>query len=483
MTDIRTSNRITLGLAVVVGAGILVLVNWLGARHYRRMDWTSAGLYSLSEKSLKVLKELKKPVTATVFMTEGSATFAETQEILKRYRAASPLLSVETLDPTRNRARAEALVKEFGVSRPSVVFKCEDRKKFVTEDQLAEMDFSRARLGGEPTVKAFKGEQEFTSAILSVTQSRTPKVVFTTGHGERQSAARSRDSVERVAEMLRQDNCKVDDWSSLGSASVPEGTDLVVVAGPRTAFTEPEREALSRFLDAGGRAVLMLDAEFAPGPGAALADTGLKPLLEARGVVLDDDVVVDPKSALPMMGPETIFTRTFRAHPVTRLLQGQGLAVVFPLARSVRAAEKPPQGVTVTTLVETSADGWGETNLKNLETKVEKDDKDIKGPVSLAVAVEAAGTGEKKLRMIVVGDVDFASNGGVANAANLYFVTSIVNWLLERDALISIPPKSTDQVAVTLARGDIAQITLFVLAVLPLAGVGLGLAVWLKRRS
>jgi len=61
-------------------------------------------------------------------------------------------------------------------------------------------------------------------------------------------------------------------------------------------------------------------------------------------------------------------------------------------------------------------------------------------------------------------------------------VTSAANWLLEREALISSPPKSTEQVAVSLSRGDIGRLALFVLLVLPAAAIGLGIVVWLKRR-
>src|SRR5205085_8753932 len=128
---------------------------------------------------------------------------AETHELLKRYKAVSSLITVEILDATRNRARAEALVKEFGVRNDTVVFKSGDKKKYVTSDQLAELDFTRARMGGEPSIKAFKGEQEFTSALLSVTQTKTPKVVFTSGHGERKSDSRQRDGFFAVAEPLR----------------------------------------------------------------------------------------------------------------------------------------------------------------------------------------------------------------------------------------------------------------------------------------
>jgi len=142
--------------------------------------------------------------------------------------------------------------------------------------------------------------------------------------------------------------------------------------------------------------------------------------------------------------------------------------------------EPAPKDVSVTVLAETSAEGWGETNLADLETRVAKDEKDVAGPVPLAVAAESAT--EKKARLVVVGDADFASSGGIANAANLYLLSSAVNWLLERESLISIPPKSTDQVSVSLSRGDVGRITLLVLLVLPIAAIALGLAVWLRRR-
>src|SRR5258706_10947025 len=115
MNGNRNVYRLTFGASIVIGLGILVLLNWLGARHYRRFDWTKSGLYTLSDKTVKVLKELKTPVSVVVFMTEGSPLHAETQELLRRYKAKSSLISVESLDPVRNRARAEALVKEFAI--------------------------------------------------------------------------------------------------------------------------------------------------------------------------------------------------------------------------------------------------------------------------------------------------------------------------------------------------------------------------------
>jgi hypothetical protein len=494
----RSTYRATLAISILLGLGILVLVNYIGSRRYARFDWTTTGRYSLSDKTVNVLKDLQTPVQITVFMTAGTPLYPEVDELLKRYRAKSPMLTVETLDPTRNPARAKAFVEEMGLRNLAVVFRAGDKKKIVTEDRVVEYDYTRARMGGDPSVKSFRGEQEFTSAILAVTQGKTPKVLFTSGHGERAfDAARTREGFFEVAESLRADNCVVEAWASLGAAAVPEGTDLVIVAGPRSPFTEAERDVLQKYIAAGGRALLFLDVEFSPGTGGTLSDFGLGPLLSSMGLTLDSDVVVDPKNALPMMGAETVFAKSYRAHPVTKLLTG--MPVVFPLARSVSVAKAPVPGWKTTPLVETSADGWGETNLRDLEKsgQPKKDDKDVAGPVSLAAAVEqdeppgAAAEGgakpaeapKKKGRVVVFGDADWASNAGIANAANRLLLSSAANWALERESLVAIPPKSADRVAVTLTRRDIGQVAFVVMLLLPLAAVAMGIAIWARRRK
>ncbi|MBK9088393.1 MAG: Gldg family protein [Holophagales bacterium] len=150
MSDGKTVSRINLAVAVLLGVGILGLVNWIGARHYRRFDWTSSGLYTLSEKSTQVLKALRQPVAVTVFMTEGSPLYAETQELLRRYQAATPLLKVETLNPERNPARAQAFLKETGVMQLSVVFRAGRRRRPSPSSSSPSSISSAPRWGASP---------------------------------------------------------------------------------------------------------------------------------------------------------------------------------------------------------------------------------------------------------------------------------------------------------------------------------------------
>src|SRR5262249_60870551 len=108
----------------------------LSSRHWVRADWTKAKIYSLSETTKKILANLKKPVRVTVFMTRGSRLFAPVREVLSRYKELSPNIQVEELDPERNPARAEQLVKEFGIRQSTVVFRSGAQRKTDEDDKL-----------------------------------------------------------------------------------------------------------------------------------------------------------------------------------------------------------------------------------------------------------------------------------------------------------------------------------------------------------
>jgi ABC-type uncharacterized transport system involved in gliding motility auxiliary subunit len=473
--------------AIALAAAILVGVNWLGSRHWVRGDWTKTHLYSLSETTRKLVGGLKKPVRVTVFMDRDSRLYTPVSEILSRYRALSPKIEIEELDPKRNPARAEALVREFGIRQSTVVFRSGDRKKYVEEDKLADYDYSGMQTGrGAPEMKAFKGEEAFTSAILAVTEDKTPHVYLSSGHGEAslESSERGRGLAD-AKQLLERDNLSVAKWESLGKDAIPADADAVVVAGPRTAFLEPEAGALTKYVSAGGHVFLMLDPVL-PVAGSPPADFGLGKLLAANGVKLGNDIVIDPANALPLVGAETVFANHYGSHPIVRSLSEAGLPVILPLARSVSKSDPVPVGTTVTTLIETSPEGWGETSLANLEEQVKKDPQDTPGPVSLAVAV---GPGEeekapsRKGRLVVVGNSRFAAGEGLSNSGNANLFLNSIHWLTGAEKQIGIAPKTLEQASLALTRAQVRRIGLFAVLGLPALAVVLGVWVWYRRRD
>ena len=472
---------------ILLAAAALVGVNYLALRHWKRFDWTRTQIYSLSDTTTKILDGLKKPVQVTVFMVPGrSRLLPEVKELLSRYQARSPKIEVEYLDPQRNLARAEALVKESGVRENTVVFRCGDRKKYVEEDKLADFDYAGAGMGGSPSVKAFKAEEAFTSAILSVTEDRQPKVYFSKGHGEAaiDSGERARGFVD-AKQILERSNMTVGTWDSLGKDNLPADADLVVVAGPRTAFLEPEAGALEKYLAGGGCALLLLDP-ILPGAGAPPLDLGFGGLLGKYGIKLGNDLVVDPANALPMVGAETVLANRYGSSPIVSGLAAEALPVILPLARSVTKAEKPPEGLAETMLVETSPDGWGETDLKNLDAGIKKEAGDTPGPVSLAVALGPADPKKadaKAPRLVIVGNSRFAANGAIQNGANGMLFANAAHWLAGSEKQVGIAPKSPAQTSLTLTDAQVRRIGWSAIVGLPALAVLLGIWVWYRRRD
>ncbi len=363
------------------------MVNWLGGRHYLSADWTSSKMYSLSDKTRSILSDLEEEIRVVVFMTPASPLYDQVLELLDRYAAASDKVKVEYIDPDQEPLRTKQLAEQFGISvANTVVFSYGDRNKYVTSDQMAEYDYAAVQYGQAPTMSAFKGEEQFTSAILSLVAPDVPKVYFVTGHGEASLAsagggAQSDRSLAVLAEALKRENIEAVDTVLL-SGEVPADADVLAIVGPTRPFTEPELAALEAFVDRGGRLLVCLDPLIEP--AGTMRATRLEGFLATHGIRVNDDLVVDPSRKLPFYDLSAVYLTDFPSHPVVQGLEG--IAVLFSVSRSLTAEGAAAPVV----IVETSAEGWGERNLGQLLAgqPVARDDDDTPGPAAVGVVVE-----------------------------------------------------------------------------------------------
>jgi gliding motility-associatede transport system auxiliary component len=473
----------TLSAGVLLLAALLVIVNYFGWKYYKRFDWTRSHLYSLSEKTLNVLKGLNRDVDFIVFLSpdQQRELYQPTTEVLQRYGSASRRVHVRIVDPEKKPIEAQQLVQKYGVTTTGVVVASGNDKRVIDSNDLAELDFRSMQEAGRPQMTGYKGEQLFTSAILQLSEGRKPKILFTTGHGERALDDQSGRGFAGAQQILGRDNFDLSEWASLGKNVVPSGTDLLVIGGPSGSFVQPELDAFAAYLNNGGRILVLLDPTLGPAAGAGLASTGLDGWLARFGVKVGQNIVVDPSNPLPFFGPETIFTKDYGDHPITKALAQGNFSVLLSVVRSIGAGNAP--GIKLTELLRTSAEGWGETDLAHLD-KVGRDAQDLPGPVPLGVVAESESTapGKRPMRLVVFGDSDFGANQLLqANQANAVLLSNILNWLVERESLLGIPPKKTEQVKLTLTGDEIRRIWLLA-ALLPILSVVLGVGVFYRRR-
>jgi ABC-type uncharacterized transport system involved in gliding motility auxiliary subunit len=145
-------------------------------------------------------------------------------------------------------------------------------------------------------------------------------------------------------------------------------------------------------------------------------------------------------------------------------------------------ASAPAEGVSVEPLIETSEASWGESDLTS--NRVGFDEKvDVKGPVAIA-AVASRDAGEnKKSRLIVFGDSDFAMNRYFHEQANGDLFTNTVRWLVQDESFIAIAVKNPEDRPITMTESQVRLVGIIVMLLFPGAIIVAGVFVWARRRK
>ncbi|MDO8795675.1 MAG: Gldg family protein [Vicinamibacterales bacterium] len=460
--------------SVIVVLGILIAVNYIGARENKRWDLTANKAFSLSEQTRNVLTKLDAPLQVMVFAQEPD--FPRYQDKLKEYEYVSKQVKAEYLDPDKKPTIAKQnQVQQYG----TIVFNYKGRSERVTSD----------------------AEQDITNGIIKVVTGQQKKVYFVQGHGERDTTSSERDGYNAIAGALGGENYTVDKLVLAQAGSVPDDAAVVIVAGPKTDFFPPEIAALRKYLDKAGKLLLELDP---PNEADSPQATNLIALAHDWGMDIGNDIVVDASGMGRLIGTDASVpvVGTYGSHPITEHFS---FVTAFPLARSVTPVMGGVNGHTSRPFAQTSAQSWAEADVKDMlatgKVTLDESKGDKKGPVTIAAAASAAsaastspgapGSGSNPLdpeapkpetRVAVVGDSDFAANAGLGIQGNRDLFMNTVGWLSQQENLIAIRPKNPEDRRITLTATQQSNITLLALLVIPACIFGSGVYAWSRRR-
>ena len=466
--------RANVVVAIGLGLAIFGMANVLSWRHYERFNWSRRPFARLSDASRRQLEAVAQDVRFVALLRPSHAAYRATEALLREYAAQASNVAVEFVDPDRDRARTEQLMAQYGwTGGEGVAVAIGGRNQIVPADDLVEYDAPAAP--DDPPRRTFRGEALFGRAIQALTQDARPVACFLQGHGERApDDFDRRTGYSRIAAHLRNANLDVERLDLGETKTVPNRCAVLIVAGPAKEFAPFEIALLRDYLNRKGRLLLLLDAR---------TQTGLEPLLRDWGVELGDDVVVD--EARTLSGRE-LHVSAYPAHAVTAPLQN--LASVFFLPRSVRVRDSEPGAdkPIVAPLATCTASGWAEFDPDDPAPQFDPQ-VDLPGPLPVAVAVERGPVPGvhvqiRPTRLVVVGDSDFASNGGLMGA-NADFFLNAVRWLLECESGFAAVPAAFEEIRLVLDARQLRQLLWFAGGVLPGCVAALGLwAVWRRRR-
>ena len=438
---------------IIVILAILVVANFLANRYNKSLDATANKRFSLSDQTKKIVHDLKQDVTIQYF--DRPSGMQAGKDLLGRYSNLSPKVKVEYVDLMKKPQLARAAnVSREGEAIVEIGAKKEEAKTFDEEGVTGAM--IRALKGGDRNVCTAAGSGEHRI------DDTTPE-----GLGDFKTA-------------VEKDNYKVKSFSLLEKAEVPADCTVAVFAGPSGDYIQPAVDAIKKYVEGGGRALIALDPPLKLGRKEIGENQALLDLLTSWGVTVNKDLILDenPVAQLVGLGPEVPVVMNYESHPIVNDLSGT--ATGFPISRSLDI--KNGDKTTVTKLFQTSKNSFATTNLSSAEIRIDPN-KDKKGPFTLAAAgTYNTGKENNQGRFVVVGNSRWASNYFLRFNGNKNLLLNMLNWLSSDEDLISIRPKEQEDRRISLTRAQFLTVRAVSQFMLPLIVVIGGVMVWLKRR-
>lgn len=449
-------------LMIVALIGILVLLNYIVARlpiEARQRDLSEGSVNTLPQEAIDAMKAAPGPVRAIGFYTSRLASSQESTRLtLEKFRAVDPdKLSYVFVDPETNPVRA----REYGVSRDGTLF---------------------LESGAQREEIRLVSEAEIASALVRFAQPDQRVIYVTTGRGEKglEAGQQQETSMSVVVDLLKKQNYDVRPLNLQLTDTVPSDARALIVAGPQQPLPQADVDKIAQYLTRERASLVALFDPTAQTQGANA--TGPDPLADylsaSWGVTVRDDVVIDFARSIQGQ-PLWIVANRYGSSPITDRLQN--FATFFPIVRSLEYTTTLP-GLVTSMLVETSGQAWGETDIASLNNPSgpTPDAGDATGPLVMGVAVENTQT---KVRVVVFGDSDFASDAFANEFANSSLFVNSVNWATQDDTLINLtqrtPPSRSLRAIDALTGNMILFVTVLAMPALVLVAGGL---VWFQRR-
>jgi len=464
------------GAVIAAAIAIAVLASTALILHDLHIDLTREKVYTPSSQAMTVVDRLQQPVRLTYFYNGQDANGRRMRDVLDVMGKRNALLEVRTVDPDRQ----PAIARTYGVQMSNAaILEAEGRKVVVQTTDEAEVAIGIQRVLREKviTVCFLEGHNELPmdnfefhthleGAAGHSHDDASSKIIQTTGHG-----------IGRLRRALEAQGYETRKVILATASSVPAQCQVLLIANPRTTFLPAESAALEAYLQRGGSLFAMFDLGF-------VLEPRLAELIEKLGVRVLQEAVVDPLSHYAKDQEMVAVTPDDRI-PMTRNLS----MTFFPGVRPLQAVQPAP-GVNVAPLFSSSRDSYtrsvepaGIREVGNSERARASSRPSEPGPRLLVVAAEGQlPGGAAKLRAVIVGDGDFASNSFLPHVSNGDFAMTVVRWLVREERATAVTTRIPVPPMILLSDMQQSMMFLFVEVLLPLAVIALGVAVWWRRR-
>lgn len=441
-----------------------------------KLDASAIDILTLSDESKAIATSLISPVTMYLITQQGGEDIT-ILSLMERYADLNKNIKVEKVDPDTNPAFTSQYTTD-ALSLNSIIVDGEYRDYVIDYTEIYVTDYSNMTeedyynyiyYGIEPSgTPYFYGELMISSALDFVSAEQIPTAYYLTNHSEDAFS-------EAIQAYLTTDNIMTEELALLTVDAIPADASAIIINNPKTDLSVYEAEMLSAYLSSGGNMILITDFRYYTETNMP----NLASLAAMMGMRSEDGILVEanrnnyntyPTYLLPIMGStgpatqlETTGFYTFITNAHGIVLTGEGSAQASPLLSTTTASYVKKAGQNLTTY--------------------EKEDGDVEGSFAVAASSTlAVSGGESKFvwfssPAIISDQWDYYVNGG-----NSEIFLASVNWMCDKAVSLSILAKTMQVQALVIPEGATVLWSAVLTLVIPLAVLGGGFYVWLRRR-
>lgn len=432
---------------------------------WTRIDISTNSVFSLSDESRTLCESLDEDITLYYLAGAGEEDLA-VYELLQKYAELSPHLTLVEKDPVLYPTFASAY-DAADASLGSVIVGGGDKHSVVDAEDFYEQEFDYTDYSYSTT---FSGESALTTAIAYVASDETAVLYELTGHGE------SSPTASTFTSGLTRQNVSMQTLSLLTSDAVPSDAAAVMIVSPAKDLSDDELAALRDYLAGGGKLIVLTDY----GVYSAAEMPNLTQLLSEYGMSAEDGIVVESDDDYALSGYPYYLLPEINEHEITEPMLEGNLYALAPLAHPIRSAEDVPESLTLTPLLETTADAYCKADAYNATT-LDKADGDSEGVFSVATLAENSEDGSAVLWLSTSAFLDEGTDT-IVSGTDSDFMLNAVSYLTGNEAGISIHAKSIDSETLLFDASAARSVTILFLFVLPGGALVAGLVIWLRRR-
>jgi len=438
----------------------------------RKWDTTTNRVHSLAPESEAVVTSLPEPVTVFAFMDRGQRERDVLKNLVEKYQYVSKNVKLEIVDPNEE----PALLKELGAGVGEVVIRNDATKR---------------------TIKlASATEEALTNAFKRVVQTTQKTIYFLQGEGQAPLANQEDPSGLYIGKLLLEaEGFKVSPLNLAQAGTIPKDAALVSSWGAQRPISPSSLSILENYLARGGLMIIGQDPIISATKDRLLP-SGFQPLLEKYGMQEKPAILVEIMQLGPFGKKASLefLAYSYSPHPIVSKL-GEDHVTQFAMASPVLSLANYKGAAKVSSLVSTSKDAWGESNIKSLFDRAKgaqknSQDGDLSGPLPIGQISEwkvekpTADDYSTDGRLIVFGNAAFASDRLIQAQYNRDLFLNSFSFLIgNQGESLSIRARTWTQSTLEMTEPQRVVVYYASLFVIPQLLMILSLFVWLVRRS